>query len=196
VSGRLQTSPFCRAKPLPTEQPGAERVGACASNCDNLLLKRTWRQQKNTIRGRANNQQAQVCPILAPSADLRSAEQNLVVFLRYNLHGMCFLRDDMSERHGSPDLPGIWPTPIVHAIGLLAAAAALARGDRPQTHKTDRDVAIGGLIAMLGCSAAGTILLWCRGRDFLRRLDQSAIFLMIAATYTPVHHALPQGGCG
>jgi predicted membrane channel-forming protein YqfA (hemolysin III family) len=47
---------------------------------------------------------------------------------------------------------------------------------------------------MLGGSAAGTILLWCRGRDFLRRLDQSAIFLMIAATYTPVHHALPQGG--
>jgi hypothetical protein len=57
--------------------------------------------------GRANNQQAQVCPILAPSADLRSAEQNLVVFLRHNLHGMCVLRDDMSERHGSPDLPAI-----------------------------------------------------------------------------------------
>ena len=43
----------------------------------------------------------------------------------------------------------------------------------------------GGLIAMLGCSAAYNIGQWTRHRLLLRNLDQAAIFFMIAGTYTP-----------
>jgi hemolysin III len=42
-----------------------------------------------------------------------------------------------------------------------------------------------GLIAMLGCSAAYNLCQWTRYRIPLRNLDQAAIFLMIAGTYTP-----------
>ena len=41
------------------------------------------------------------------------------------------------------------------------------------------------LVAMLGCSAAYNLASDTSGRDFLRRLDHAAIFLMIAGTYTP-----------
>jgi len=43
----------------------------------------------------------------------------------------------------------------------------------------------GGLLAMLGCSAAYNMGQWSRYRVWLRNLDQAAIFLMIAGTYTP-----------
>jgi hemolysin III len=42
-----------------------------------------------------------------------------------------------------------------------------------------------GLLAMFGCSAAYNLGRWTRHVDRLRGLDQSAIFLMIAGTYTP-----------
>jgi hemolysin III len=42
-----------------------------------------------------------------------------------------------------------------------------------------------GLTAMLGCSAAYHIQRSSKHREFLRRLDHAAIFLMIAGTYTP-----------
>ena len=80
---------------------------------------------------------------------------------------------------------------IVHAIGLLVGAArslALAVAaaiDGKASKLTAIIVYTGGLIAMLGCSAAYSLLQSNRQRDFLRRLDQSAIFLMIAATYLP-----------
>ena len=80
---------------------------------------------------------------------------------------------------------------IVHAFGLLVAAAGslallvAAVIDGKASKLTAIIVYTTGLIAMLGCSAAYNILLWSRRRDFLRRLDQSAIFLMIAGTYTP-----------
>jgi hemolysin III len=38
---------------------------------------------------------------------------------------------------------------------------------------------------MLGCSAAYNLCQWSRLRIILRNLDQAAIFLMIAGTYTP-----------
>jgi hemolysin III len=43
----------------------------------------------------------------------------------------------------------------------------------------------GGLLAMLGCSAAYQLLRSSRRRELLRCFDHSAIFLMIAGTYTP-----------
>ena len=43
----------------------------------------------------------------------------------------------------------------------------------------------GGLLAMLGCSAAYQILRSSRRRELLRCFDHTAIFLMIAGTYTP-----------
>ena len=42
-----------------------------------------------------------------------------------------------------------------------------------------------GLLAMFGCSAAYNLGRFSRHVDWLRGLDQSAIFLMIAGTYTP-----------
>src|SRR5262249_34290711 len=42
-----------------------------------------------------------------------------------------------------------------------------------------------GLIAMLVCSATYNILHKSPRRDWLRRLDHAAIFVMIAGTYTP-----------
>ena len=43
-----------------------------------------------------------------------------------------------------------------------------------------------GLLAMLGLSAAYNLWPVSRGKWLLRRLDHSAIYLLIAATYTPV----------
>ena len=42
-----------------------------------------------------------------------------------------------------------------------------------------------GLLAMFGCSAAYNLGRFTRHENWLRGLDQSAIFLMIAGTYTP-----------
>ena len=42
-----------------------------------------------------------------------------------------------------------------------------------------------GLLSMFGCSAAYNLGRFSRHVDWLRGLDQSAIFLMIAGTYTP-----------
>jgi hemolysin III len=43
-----------------------------------------------------------------------------------------------------------------------------------------------GLLAMLGFSAAYNLWPVSRGKWLLRRLDHSAIYILIAATYTPV----------
>lgn len=43
----------------------------------------------------------------------------------------------------------------------------------------------GGLVAMLGCSAAYNLAATSPRRERLRRLDHAAIFVMIAGTYTP-----------
>ena len=42
-----------------------------------------------------------------------------------------------------------------------------------------------GLLAMLGCSCAYNLARWTRHGNWLRSLDNSAIFIMIAGTYTP-----------
>jgi hemolysin III len=79
----------------------------------------------------------------------------------------------------------------VHFVGLaLAAAGGIALFLYSSTHG-DLGVAVATslyavcLIAMLACSAAYNLTKATRARSFLRRLDEAAIFIMIAGSYTP-----------
>jgi hemolysin III len=80
---------------------------------------------------------------------------------------------------------------LVHAIGVglgLLGAVALAVYAVNSTHGSDTAaflVYAAGLIAMLGFSAAYNVCPVSRAKWLLRRLDHSAIFVLIAATYTP-----------
>jgi|SRR5438445_5771272 len=80
---------------------------------------------------------------------------------------------------------------VVHALGLGlgvvgVVAILVVVLDGPTS---GRLLPIGiyalGLIAMLACSATYNILHKSPRRDWLRRLDHAAIFVMIAGTYTP-----------
>jgi hemolysin III len=80
---------------------------------------------------------------------------------------------------------------VVHALGLGlgvvgVVAILVVTLDGPTS---GRLLPIGvyalGLIAMLACSATYNILYKSPRRDWLRRLDHAAIFVMIAGTYTP-----------
>jgi hemolysin III len=88
----------------------------------------------------------------------------------------------------------------VHGIGL---AAALIGGGALFTTALMRDglgqasaVALYGLtlVAMLACSAAYNLSRPSRARPFLRRMDQAAIFLLIAGSYTPFTTQRLEGG--
>src|SRR5207244_5528621 len=78
-----------------------------------------------------------------------------------------------------------------HATGVLAGVVgsailvgiAASVGDGP-TFSGSLVYSI-FLVAMLGCSAAYNLASNTPRRGFLRQLDHAAIFLMIAATYTP-----------
>jgi hemolysin III len=80
---------------------------------------------------------------------------------------------------------------IIHVVGItagLVGAAILVIA--AATRGTPLELAAlitysGGLLAMLGCSAAYQLLRSSRRRELLRCVDHSAIFLMIAGTYTP-----------
>jgi hemolysin III len=79
----------------------------------------------------------------------------------------------------------------IHRVGLVAAgiaaawlvAAAAASGSASIVFPIL--IYAAGLLAMLGCSAAYSLEADPRRREWLRRLDHAAIFLMIAGTYTP-----------
>lgn len=77
----------------------------------------------------------------------------------------------------------------IHVAGALFAVNAtawlLAHISGSATLVTSVSIYCGGLLAMIFASAAYN--LWPHGpaKQVLRRLDHSAIFLMIAATYTP-----------
>ena len=79
----------------------------------------------------------------------------------------------------------------VHVLGLVAGISAAAtllvivalRGQAIEI--TASVVYAGGLLAMLGCSAAYNMARNSRFRAVLRRFDHAAIFAMIAGTYTP-----------
>ncbi|MBL8551761.1 MAG: hemolysin III family protein [Hyphomonadaceae bacterium] len=80
---------------------------------------------------------------------------------------------------------------IVHAVGLGAAvvgggalmALALQRGGVPLA--TGAAIYALCLMAMLAASAVYNLTRPSRARRLLRRLDEGAIFLMIAGSYTP-----------
>jgi hemolysin III len=80
---------------------------------------------------------------------------------------------------------------VIHVIGItagLAGAATLVIAAATRGSPLELAALItysGGLLAMLGCSAAYQLLRSSRRRELLRCFDHSAIFLMIAGTYTP-----------
>jgi hemolysin III len=80
---------------------------------------------------------------------------------------------------------------VVHVIGITAGligAAILVISAATRGSPLELAAIItysGGLLAMLGCSAAYQILRSSRRRELLRCFDHTAIFLMIAGTYTP-----------
>src|ERR1700722_13512373 len=81
---------------------------------------------------------------------------------------------------------------VVHALGLSAAAAGgivLIAASILTGGGTGLAVATGlyslCLVTMLACSTAYNLTNPTRARPFLRRLDEAAIFLMIAGSYSP-----------
>ena len=80
---------------------------------------------------------------------------------------------------------------VIHVIGITAGligAAILVIAASTRGSPLELAALItysGGLLAMLGCSAAYQLLRSSRRRDLLRCFDHTAIFLMIAGTYTP-----------
>lgn len=80
---------------------------------------------------------------------------------------------------------------VVHVIGITAGligTAILVVAAATQGGPLELAAVVtysGGLLAMLGCSAAYQILRSSRRRELLRCFDHTAIFLMIAGTYTP-----------
>lgn len=81
---------------------------------------------------------------------------------------------------------------VVHVVGLTAAlvACAMLTMTAPWNAGLGPTIALGlyaaGLLLMLGCSALYSLAGESRRRALLRRLDHSAIFVMIAGTYAPV----------
>jgi hemolysin III len=80
---------------------------------------------------------------------------------------------------------------IVHAVGILAGViAATVLIVLTAIYATPRDIAVVsiyvvGLLAMLGLSATYNLWPVSPTKWVLRRLDHSAIYVLIAATYTP-----------
>jgi len=80
---------------------------------------------------------------------------------------------------------------LVHLTGVVAALVGTAilvvmgaTGGRP-LELIALLIYSASLLAMLGCSAAYNHVCSSRYRDLLHRFDNSAIFVMIAGTYTP-----------
>src|SRR5271170_2138469 len=81
---------------------------------------------------------------------------------------------------------------IVHGIGLFSGLIAatvlivLAAVFASAYAVISVSVYAVGLLAMLGCSAAYNLWPVSRRKWVLRRFDHSAIYVLIAATYTPI----------
>ena len=77
----------------------------------------------------------------------------------------------------------------VHVLGLMVAVAGTIVLAVLALDSAGKLAAVmvyaGGLLAMLGASAAYNVGYDTRFRALFRRFDHSAIFLMIAGTYTP-----------
>jgi len=78
---------------------------------------------------------------------------------------------------------------IVHVLGILfavnASAWLLAHVSGPAILVASVSVYCAGLVAMIFASAAYNLMPHGPAKPILRRLDHAAIFIMIAATYTP-----------
>jgi hemolysin III len=81
---------------------------------------------------------------------------------------------------------------IVHAAGIACgsvggiALLAMAANSDDRGQLAAVGVYVAGLLAMLVCSALYHVWRSPGRRDWLRRLDHAAIFVMIAGTYTPI----------
>lgn len=81
---------------------------------------------------------------------------------------------------------------VVHAIGVIGgltgAAILVVRAGQSAVEGQLLPVVayVAGLLAMLGCSAVYHLCGKDRRREWFRRLDHAAIFVMIAGTYTPI----------
>ncbi|MEM8788184.1 MAG: hemolysin III family protein [Pseudomonadota bacterium] len=80
----------------------------------------------------------------------------------------------------------------IHVLGVTAALIAvsvlitLAAFLRPEPNVLFGTAVYGtGMLMMLTASAAYHMSPWAEWKDLLRRIDQSAIYVKIAATYTP-----------
>jgi hemolysin III len=88
---------------------------------------------------------------------------------------------------------------VVHAIGVLAGLiAATVLIVTACTFATAADIVVisiyaAGLLSMLALSAAYNLLPVSRWKWILRRFDHSAIYILIAATYTPFIAKMPLG---
>lgn len=79
----------------------------------------------------------------------------------------------------------------VHVAGLIAGVIAVTSLTAVALHRGDAVSILaltlygGGLLAMLGCSALYNMAGPSPRKEWFRRLDHAAIFVMIAGTYTP-----------
>jgi hemolysin III len=83
---------------------------------------------------------------------------------------------------------------IVGAMGAAVLIALAATSTNPAVFSSVLAYSV-GLVAMLGCSAIYHLRRSSERRDFLRRLDHAAIFVMIAGTYTPFTVCILRGLC-
>ncbi|MEW6641805.1 MAG: hemolysin III family protein [Pseudomonadota bacterium] len=89
------------------------------------------------------------------------------------------------------DRAELWADGVVHMVGvcggLVAAVVLIVLANRYLNGSEVAAVVIyaAGLLAMLGISATYNMLPVSRWKWWLRRFDHSAIYLLIAATYTP-----------
>jgi hemolysin III len=80
---------------------------------------------------------------------------------------------------------------VVHAIGVSlgfvgAISIVFAASNSAQSHElVPLFIYTAGLLAMLGLSAAYNMWPVCGAKWLLRRFDHSAIYVLIAGTYTP-----------
>jgi hemolysin III len=78
------------------------------------------------------------------------------------------------------------------ALGAAGTVAMLVVAARSPSRLPAIVVYLTGLLAMLTCSALYNVWRSCPRREWLRRLDHAAIFVMIAGTYTPLALYLPE----
>lgn len=90
----------------------------------------------------------------------------------------------------------------IHALGVPASVVAMAallviaiQAEPSQAFVSSAVYGL-GLVATFSCSAAYNLIDRPSWRDVLRRLDHSAIYLMIAGTYTPIALMTMRGAWG